>query len=234
MLAKTQDSEEFLYLLMEELSRIGAPVVFKGALVLKIHLNENAKNSVKRITKDIDANWNGRGDIVLIRNTLIKAVSNINSSYTVVVKRIPRSSKESAGFDIKDEKSVKITSIDLDLKDNPFYVNLTLDNQKIKCSSLSKIIADKFSAISTEKVYRRIKDILDIYLLSNLEDFSFEEVKEILIYDERDYGDFSTLLNNKEKIEHGYSRLKRVENKPEFEEVWNTIVPLIDKAKQIM
>ncbi len=50
--------EEFLYRFITELSKLNAPIVFKGGLVLKNIIQKTAKEmNINRQTVDIDGNW---------------------------------------------------------------------------------------------------------------------------------------------------------------------------------
>ena len=51
---------ELLYRIMEELSEAGVPIVFKGAMVLHLALQENNPSHVERATRDIDGDWIGK------------------------------------------------------------------------------------------------------------------------------------------------------------------------------
>ena len=52
---------EFLYNVMEELSKAGVPIVFKGAMVLNLAIRNNNPSKVERLTRDIDGDWVGEG-----------------------------------------------------------------------------------------------------------------------------------------------------------------------------
>lgn len=52
---------EFLYRVMEKLSETGVPIVFKGAMVLNLVIQENNPSKVERLTRDIDGDWIGEG-----------------------------------------------------------------------------------------------------------------------------------------------------------------------------
>lgn len=52
-----EDRERVLYQIMGALHKVGAPLIFKGAVVVKAILHENNFGELERETVDIDANW---------------------------------------------------------------------------------------------------------------------------------------------------------------------------------
>lgn len=221
--------ESFLYRVIEEVSKENAPIVFCGALALKdlLYLN-NPDFNIDRKTTDIDANWCEIYDQTKIINIFDNAVKKINDSYRVELFRTP-ADRRSMGLSICDDKNIEITKIDINIKENPFYVVCNINDTNIKYSSFEKIMADKLYSITNEHVYRRIKDLLDIYMIISNNDVNFEKIKEILEYDNRILGDCSTLLNNRSIIESGYNSLIGITNKPKFSLVWNQIISYLEK-----
>ncbi len=223
--------EIFLYKIIEEISKINAPIVFKGGLALKELLNSNnSQNNIDRKTVDIDANWTGKVDYDEITRVLETAIKNVDNKCTIKLTRMPKE-KTSMGYTIFDNNDHVISKIDLDIKNNPFYVIYEINNVNIKYSSLEKILADKLSVLSSSYIFRRTKDLLDVYLIIKDNDIKFEKIKEILEYDSRELGDFKVMLNNKKMLEEAYNKLFKITNKPEFIEVWNKIVSyLLDNS----
>ncbi len=219
--------EIFLYKVIEEISKENAPIIFKGGLALKDILKRiNSQQSVERKTTDIDGNWVGDVDYDQITEVIEKAVKRVNSNFHVELKRIPGENK-SIGYKIFNEKNMPVTKIDLDVKDNPFYIILNINDVDIKYSSLEKIFADKLFVLSDIHVFRRIKDLLDVYLILKQSNMNMIKVKEILDFDKRELGDFSTLLQNKKQAKQSYDMLAGIEEKPAFEDVWKEVIDFL-------
>lgn len=53
------EREKLMYSIISNISGTDAPIVFKGALITKLILQENGFEQIERATKDIDANWIG-------------------------------------------------------------------------------------------------------------------------------------------------------------------------------
>ncbi len=223
-MSNSYDLENFLYAIIDEISKTDAPIIFKGGLALKDLLYQKNPNlNIMRKTIDIDANWIGNVDYDEITIVFEQAVKKIEPTYHIEITRLPESGK-SLGYKIMDAHNNVISKIDLDIKDNPFYVICSIRHTNIKYSSLEKIMSDKLHAISLSHVFRRPKDLFDIYMILQENDINFIKVKEILNYDNRELGDFSTMLNNKDLLKESYNKLYGIENKPDFDEVWNVIL----------
>ncbi len=219
---KRNNLENILYRIVEEVSKENAPIVFKGGLAINdIISHENSSNNVERKTVDIDANWTGNVDHNQITKTFEKAIKRVNPNYEIELYRLPEERK-SMGYKILDNNIV-ITKIDLDIKNNPFYVIYRINDIDVKYSSKEKIMADKLSALSNEHPFRRAKDLLDIYLILEIENIGFSKIEKILKYDNRKLGNFSTMIGNIQQMKDSYESLNGITNKPEFSEVWSKV-----------
>ena len=90
-----------------------------------------------------------------------------------------------------------------------------------------EIVADKFSVLSGRHLFRRIKDVADLYLLSQSIAFRTDEITEILDRKERNIGDFHELLTQQIVLEHAWATLNRMKVKPDFITVYDRILKLI-------
>ena len=157
---------EFLYRVMEELAKADVPIVFKGAMVLKLVIQRNNPSTVERKTKDIDGDWVGDSPTMeQIEKALRQAVKQVDNSLDIQVVR-EYGEKRSAGFKIVDENQKKVARIDLSVRKNAYAVPYVsyINEVTITGASLTKMLSDKLHAISDEHIYRRIKDLLDIYV----------------------------------------------------------------------
>lgn len=137
------------------------------------------------------------------------------------------------GFKILDEKGSTISKLDMDIKDNPFYVICNINDINIMYSSFDKMMADKLHSISGTHIFRRVKDILDIYMIISDNDIKRENVMKILKYENRELGDFSTMLENKNLLKESYDKLQGINNKPKFQEIWDAIIEYLCREKFI-
>ena len=105
-----------------------------------------------------------------------------------------------------------------------------LQNSEIDLNvNLYRMFADKLSAISTEKVFRRIKDVVDLYYLSNTFSFNCADVRQVLKNSGRTLGNFSDFLYGTDALRHAYEkfRFEGGVRKPPFDEVYESVINYI-------
>ena len=216
---------ELLYRIMEELSKEGVPIVFKGAMVLNLITQTNNPSMVERGTRDIDGDWTGDGPTMQqMESVLRQAVKNVDALLDVRISR-EYGEKKSAGFKIIDSREEKIASIDLSVRSNCYSVPYTsfVSGITITGASLTKMLSDKLYAISGESICRRIKDLLDIYVISFIAEFQTSEIYKIWERTERTPGDFSQFRVQMKELSEAYEKMKGIKNKPEFLELYTRL-----------
>ena len=87
------------------------------------------------------------------------------------------------------------------------------------------MISDKVTVISSEKVFRRIKDVVDLYYISHVVPFDRTAVLEILKSSGQKVGNFNGFLHHLEELRHSYDKFRFAPDvsKPPFEEVYRTV-----------
>ncbi len=95
-------------------------------------------------------------------------------------------------------------------------------------SSISKMLSDKIYAISGGNVCRRIKDVLDIYVISFITKINIDELYQIWEETGRKLGNFAEFKTQFFELKEAYDKLKGIKNKPEFMEVYNRVSDVID------
>lgn len=228
------DLMEFLYRVMEELSGAGVPIVFKGAMVLNLAIRDNNPSKVERATRDIDGDWIGEFPTMEeMEVSLRNAVKKVDSSLDVQANRA-FAERKSAGFRIINEIGEKIASIDLSVRQNRFcrpYISY-VNGISITGASLSKMLSDKLYAISGESVCRRMKDILDIYVMSFIIKIDMDELHQIWIETGRELGDFEAYKNQIAKLGEAYNKMKGIKNKPDFIDLYSRVTDVICKLER--
>ncbi len=225
------DLMEFLYNVMEELSKAGVPIVFKGAMVLNLAIRNNNPSKVERATRDIDGDWVGESPTMeKMGRALQSAVKKVNSSLDVQINRV-FGERKSAGFKIINGNKEKIASIDLSVRQNQFcepYISY-VNGITINGASLSKMLSDKIYAISGENVCRRMKDVLDIYIISFITEIDTDELYQIWKETRRELGDFEAYKTKSAELKEAYDKMKGIKNKPDFYEVYYRVNNVICK-----
>ena len=225
---ENSDRENLMYQVMNALSESGIPISFKGSMVLKTCLLEAGFTDKIRQTKDIDANWFSEDQpteeqiIQSMQKTLQE--NDIDLDITLFRKY---GEGRSAGFKFNYRDSgVLAFSMDMDVnRPLPSIKAYEIGEIRFRGVIPTQMLADKVSVASTDKVFRRIKDVIDLYYLSKAFDFHREDVLEIMQKSGRTLGDFHGFLHRIDDLKHSYDkfRLSGDVAKPTFEEVYDTV-----------
>lgn len=225
---KLTAEEKVMYAVMKAIYDSGIPISFKGSMVLKACLLEAGYTEDTRHTVDIDANWNA--DIPPTGEQMVQSLQNAlrNSGIDLEVS-IFRSYAEgrSAGFELKDKDTDEVLfSMDVDVN-RPIPPTKIYEVEGLRfCGvSSSQMIADKVAAISSDKVFRRVKDVVDLYYLSKVFTFDKADVMQTLKNSGRLLDTFHGFLHRSDDLKYSYEKFRFAGgvNKPPFEEVYRTV-----------
>ena len=216
------EKETLMYQIMSEISKTDAPIVFKGAMIAKLILAESGFTLLERQTRDIDANWVGTppsmDDLV---NTINKSLGSLKSSVLAVAFR-EYGDKMSAGISIREKQTnEELISMDIDMR--PVYGSKVYQYGEVlvKGVLVNEILTDKISVLSDKMIFRRAKDMLDVYALTHCITVNTVDVYDVLMKKpDRVIGAFNEFINRRQDIEHAYNKLRGVENKPPFDHIY--------------
>lgn len=220
--------EKLMYEVMKAIYDSGIPVSFKGSMVLKACLMEAGFTEDTRHTVDIDANWNS--DTPPTAEQMVESLQSAIKKYGIDLEvSIYRMYGEgrSAGFELTDrETGEMLFSMDIDVnRPAPPTRLYEVEELHFRGVAPSQMIADKVSAISTDKVFRRIKDVVDLYYISKVFDFDRADVMQTLKNSGKNLDTFNGFLHRIEDLQHSYEKFRFAGgvNKPPFEEVYHAV-----------
>lgn len=220
--------ERLMYQVMKAIYDSGIPVSFKGSMVLKACLLEAGYTEETRHTVDIDANWNSdtppSGEQMV--ESLQKAIEKNGIDLEVSIYRMYGEGR-SAGFELTDKGSGEVLfSMDIDVnRPIPQTKMYEVEGLHFRGVAPAQMIADKLSAVSSDKVFRRVKDIVDLYYLSKVFDFDKDAALQALKSSNRELGDFNGFLHRRSELQHSYEKFRFAGdvNKPQFEDVYRAV-----------
>ncbi len=220
--------EKLMYQVMKAIYDSGIPIDFKGSMVLKASLLEVGYLDEIRHTIDIDANW--YSEIPPTEEQMIESLQRaLHRSGIDLDVKLYRMYGEgrSAGFELleKDTDEVLFTmDIDVNRPAPPTKI-YEIAGFHFRGVAVSQMLADKVSAISTDKVFRRIKDVVDLFYMSRAFDFNATDVAQTLRNSNRSLENFDGFLHRPADLQHAYEKFRFTGDvdKPPFEEVYHTV-----------
>lgn len=222
------EEEHLMYSIMRTIYESDIPISFKGSMVLKAFLIESGFVGDVRHTKDIDGNWVSDSlpsDSEMVES-LQKAFRKSGLDLDVTCHRKPGVGR-SAGFSIVERnKSRPLFTMDIDVN-RPVPETKIYEVNGLSFSGVApnQIIADKLAVVSSDAVFKRIKDMIDLYYLSKVFSLDTSEIRRVLRNEKRALGDFNAFKNRKSELEHSYARFRFEGDvtKPSFEEIYSSV-----------
>lgn len=220
--------EKLMYEVMKAIYDSGIPVDFKGAMVLKACLMDAGYAEEIRHTMDIDANW--YSDTPPTADQMEKSISGALRKNGIHLNvRLYRMYGEgrSAGFELSDPDTNEILfTMDMDVN-RPVQPTQIYDVAGLRFRGISplQMLADKIFATSTEKVFRRIKDVVDLYYLSQVFELDPDALMNTLKNSGRHLDNFYGFLHRYDDLCHAYEKFRFTggTTKPSFDEVYGKV-----------
>jgi hypothetical protein len=129
---------------------------------------------------------------------------------------------KSAGIRIIDKESgVRIISMDITIKSvigSRFY---HYGEAAIHGVVPDAVLCDKISVLSGDRIFRRSKDVFDIYALANCLNIRTTDIYAALEKAERELGAFEAFTTRRSDLEHAYNKMRGVIGKPAFDDVYS-------------
>lgn len=220
------NEEEFLYNLMIKMYELRAPIVFKGAMILKaVQRVYGNPTGLVRETHDIDGDWIGdTPSMEDLASILQRAVDEIKTTCKVTVKQVREyGENKSAGFDFVEDGGEILTSMDLSVKKNKYYRIYEVDGVAFCGQTIEKILVDKIYVCSTRKIFRRIKDVIDLYILSYSWKGSYRSLLNLSKDADRAFENFEKFTENFSDLEHAYKKYSNSASGGDFKEVYKRV-----------
>ena len=220
--------EKLMYGVMKAIYDSGIPIDFKGSMVLKACLLEAGFHEEIRHTVDIDANWYSDSPPTAeqMTDSLQKALKRAGIDLDVSLYRMYGEGR-SAGFELSERETGDILfTMDIDVNRPAVLTRIyEIAGVRFRGVSVNQMLADKVSAVSGDKIFMRVKDIVDLYYLSQVFPFHSVDIKQILRDNGRELGMFHGFLRRKSELEHAYDkfRLAGEVSKPPFDDVYAAV-----------
>jgi hypothetical protein len=196
--------------------------ILKGGSVLVSKMIEANRLDLYRITTDIDIHCNSKEIWINFSNNVETILNNNDRGY--VYKLIKRRSdtkglntSDSLAFELNDKGNIIKFKMDMNIKSNSIITIEYSPLLNMSTYDAYTMLSDKIVTISSQFIYRRIKDLYDLSVLSSLYNFQYSEVIKYLSIKHPDVN-LVNMMNtvNYEALEHAYSKYTGITNKPDF------------------
>ncbi len=220
--------EHLMYQVLGNISEAGIPIVFKGALITKLILAEHRFVLLNRPTIDIDANWlDTPPSMDGLVNTIQQSLGDMQEHFHAVAIREYGENK-SAGISIRVKTmDEEVMSMDISIK--PVFGSRVYYYGKIGIKGVlpNEILADKITVLSKPVLFRRAKDLIDVYALAHCLEVQTVEIHDLLQSKSAIVGGFTELYSRHDDVKHAYNKLKGIEDKPLFKDVYSYLIKFI-------
>ena len=227
------EPEKLMLCIMGRISDTDAPIVFKGALITKLILSEHGYGEVIRTTNDIDANWVGASPSMShLVDVVNQSLTDMQGSFTALAIR-EYAEGRSAGISIVDNTTGKeIFSVDISIKPVGASTVYYYGDIGIKGVLPDEVLADKIVVLSSRLLFRRMKDLVDVYAMSHCVDVRPKRIFEVCASKGRVVEDFDAFINRRPDVEQSYSKLKGIDGKPDFDAIYSYMSKFVEPFVQ--
>lgn len=220
MRINTTERENLMYEIIGRISAMDAPIIFKGALITKLVLAESNFSAISRGTVDIDANWT---DEPPTTNQLVGCIkSALQSISSDLDARLIRGygEKKSAGIEVF-HKATGSPVVEIDISVGKSQASKLYHHGELMIKGVlpTEILADKISVLSSNRIFRRSKDLIDVYALVHCSEVNTNDIYESHKRNNRELGGFVEFSTRQADLAHAYEKLRGITNKPSFEDV---------------
>jgi hypothetical protein len=222
------DKEKIMYQILGKICETDAPIIFKGALITKLILAEYGYTVLERQTKDIDANWVGTPPPMSeLENTVNLSLKAFDGKFRAEAFREYGDKKSAGLYIIENETDDKVVTMDVDIR--PIYGSMVYHYGEVSIRGVlaNEILADKITVLSGIRMFRRSKDLVDVYALTHCVKVLTTEIFEIIKSKNLELGEFTEFLTRRDDVEHAYTKLHGIEGKPAFEDIYPYLTEFI-------
>lgn len=203
----------------------GRNVVLKGGLALLDRIL-SCNPELERVTRDIDLSIADEGTYDVIFENILEIFNNnnIGLTFTINKHRGRRGTGEGYDFDVSTNFGGKHkVGIDMQIAQNGTIRTVPGNRIRLATYDSYSMLVDKISAVSSEHIFRRTKDIYDIYVLSILQDYSLNELVNRIMQKRPELRENAILMfrpDTIDKLVYAYDKLDGIRAKPDFNTVY--------------
>lgn len=218
--------------------------ILKGGSALMSMLVEEGKTEYFRATKDIDLHVFEISDWKSFKSNILHILNNNNHGivYDFIESR-PKCTETSDGVVLISHSQIGDMKfgIDMNVKAANIITISYLSSLSLRTYDKHTMLSDKIAAISSKTIFRRVKDVYDICVLSQLDCYASDDILDALLRKNPSFfesGCNMLVYENMESLAHAYNKFYGIEQKPEFENVVGLctkfLVPIYRKERGLL
>lgn len=216
--------------------KYGGEFMLKGCLCLNNYLRSGVS---RRMTSDIDLTMYSKSSwerFVIDACELATTNSILGFKYTLVKRRGFSKNPLSDSLNIAVRYRDKICytfKLDMNIKTNErlLEVDAKIGSSRLRVYSVYGILSDKINVLCSIKCCRRIKDLIDVYIISKNFNIELKEIIDVLSIRFPEIENIDEYYvcneNNINNIEHAFNKYKNNGIKFSFSEVYSGVLKFI-------
>ena len=195
--------------------------IFKGGTALVTKMVEQNRLDLYRLTTDIDIHCDKYAIWQDFCNNVESILNRNNLNYVYKITKIRNTSNISSSitFELYDNNinTVIQFKMDMNIKSNNIITVEYSPMLGVNTYDASTMLADKIVVVSSSKVYRRIKDLYDIFVIISLKQLKFSDIQAHIKIKHPNVELTNMLIqSNFEDLKHAYDKFQGITNKPDF------------------
>lgn len=203
-------------------SVFGNQLILKGGSVLVSKLIECGRSDLYRLTSDLDIHCEKAEVWVSFYQNIEHILNNNDRGYVYnIIKR--RSAEkgliqsDSLTFSLDDNGTVIKFRIDMNIKSNRIITVEYSPILNMTTYDAYTMLSDKIATVSSQVIYRRIKDLYDLTVLITLQDYLYSDIVNHLNIKHPNLTLTNMLVpENFYELEHAYNLFQGIVNKPDI------------------
>lgn len=199
--------------------------VLKGGTALLSMLRENNQDTYLRATQDIDLHVCSSDVWVQFKNNILGILNSNEYGISFSVISFKNRSLTSDSILLQASYQGNTYKLKIDMNVSPFNsISVCfLSTTGMNAYDCETMLADKISAVCSEKIFRRVKDVYDIYVLSQVGTYSYANIVNHIRAKRPEF------FNNRvwmfhpqyyDALNHAYDKYKGIYNKPDFKVIF--------------
>lgn len=208
-------------------------LVLKGGLALEDKLRATAPDFL-RYTHDIDLHVGSIETYTEVFGDIESWLNSGTNKYVFKSTKVRDFKNGSAGYDFIVSAGTEQMRVGIDLNVAPMQIISIdyTDTFSIPTYDIYTMLADKMAVMCNRVIFRRIKDLYDIYAILHLADISYAQLRQRVerkrpgVVSQRNY---MLLPEHYDSLQHAFTQFKGIEQHHDFDSIISVVSYFVTK-----